>query len=98
MLGVRFPVPDIEGELHERAEALLARSKCLLDGPAARAELAQQGAEADEDEEAQPIIGRQLERIRWRDEPVQSTRRADQRGEQAGSASSIPGAQHHCRD
>jgi hypothetical protein len=98
MLGVRFPVPHIKGELHERAKALLGRSECLLDAPTARAELAQQYREADENEEAQPIIGRQLERIHWRDEPVQGTRRADQCGEQAGSASAIPGTQHHCGD
>ena len=48
MLGVGFPV-HVEGELHERVEALLARAACALDTAAPRTELAQQQAQSDED-------------------------------------------------
>ena len=60
MLGVAFPV-HVEGELHERAEALLAHAERVLGTPAPRTELAEQQAESDEDEKAQRIIRRQLE-------------------------------------
>ena len=41
MLGVAFPV-HVEGELHERAEALLAHAQRVLGTPASRTELAEQ--------------------------------------------------------
>jgi hypothetical protein len=78
--------------IDERPEARLARTERLPGAPAPGTELAEQQTETDEDDEAQRIIGRQLERIRRRDDPVQNSRCADQHGEQAGSASTIPGA------
>ena len=49
MLGVAFPV-HVEGELHERAEALLARAERLPGAPTSRAELGEEQAETNEDE------------------------------------------------
>ena len=60
MLGVAFPV-HVEGELHESAEALLARAERVLGTPAPRTELAEQQAQRDEDGKAQRMIRRQLE-------------------------------------
>ena len=45
MLGVGFPV-HIEGELHERAEALLARAERLRGTPTPRTELGEQTGRA----------------------------------------------------
>ena len=61
MLGVGFPIPHIEGELHERAEALLAHPERVRGTPAPRTEFGEEQAERDEDEEAQRIIRRHLE-------------------------------------
>ena len=70
-------------------------SELRFDALASRTELDEQKAQSDEDEESERIIRRQFERIRRRDEPVQNSCCADQRSEQAGSASAIPGAQDH---
>ena len=44
MLGVALPV-HVEGELHESAEALLARAERVLGAPACSAELGEQQAQ-----------------------------------------------------
>src|ERR1700747_175890 len=98
MLGVRFPVPNIEGELHQRAEALLAGAERLLGTPAPRTELGEQQAQSNEYEEGQRVLRRCIERIHRGDEPIRASRYADKRSEQAGSASAVPGAQDHRRD
>jgi hypothetical protein len=49
MLGVGLPV-HIEGELHQGAEALLARAERLPGAPTSRAELGEEQAETNEDE------------------------------------------------
>ena len=84
--------------VQEGAKALLARPQRVLGTPAPRTELAEQQAQRDEDEESERIVRRQFERIRRRDEPIQNSCCADQRSEQARSASAIPGTQDHCRD
>jgi hypothetical protein len=93
MLRVGLPV-HVERELHESAEALVARAKRVLGAPPSRAEFAEQQAETDEDREGQHMIRRYGERIRGRDEPVAHCRYADQRSQQAGPAPAVPGAQH----
>ena len=57
MLGVGLPV-HVEGELHECAEALLARAERVLGTPAPRTELAEQQAQSDEDGEAHRMLRR----------------------------------------
>ena len=80
------------------AQALLARAECVLGTPATRTEFAEQQAQSDEDEISGHMVRQDFERIHRRDEPVQHSRCADERCEQAGSASAIPGAQDHCRN
>jgi hypothetical protein len=66
----------------------------VLGAPPSRAELTEQQAQTDEDRVGQHMIRRDGERIHGRDEPVAHYRYADQRSQQAGPASAVPGAQH----
>ena len=84
--------------LLRKVEHFLSRVQLSLDALAPGTELGEQQAESDEDEERERIVRRELERMHRRDEPIQSSCCADQRSEQAGSASAIPGTQDHCRD
>ena len=72
MLRVRLPV-HVKRELHESAEALLARPLRVLDPPAPRAEFGQEQAENDEDRDGQHMVRRRSERIHRGDEPVGSS-------------------------
>ena len=67
VLGVGLRV-HVEREPHDSAEALLARTQCVLGAPPSRAEFAEQQAETEEDREGQHMIRRCGERIHGRDE------------------------------
>ncbi len=79
-------------------QLFVARAQRVLRAPPSGAEFTQQEAQRDEDRQRQHVIRRRFERMHRGHEQVRSPRYADQRSQQAGPTSAVPGAQHHCRD